>query len=315
MNISRLSTTYSYLQSLDHISNAFENVVRLQEQLTTGKQINRPSDDPAGMQQILRFNSTIQENAQYVKNIDRSKGRLQAASTTLQQVEDMLTEMRDLALSASSVTTSSAERNAYATQVDLMLDHLVNLVNTRYEGKFLFGGTQTVSGGLPLSAPFNLQYDSNGVVSGVAANPRGINELVFINVTRGVRDSINISGSAPFQPNGYKGTGDMFDSLIRLRDALKNNNPDAIKGLQNELTGVIMQVTEQDTVVGAKINRMEVSQTTLKALAVDEKAQKSAVEDIDYAKLMIEFSTAQTLLNATLSATSTVLQNSLMNFI
>ena len=98
MSIYRLSTNYTFLRSLNTVSDAFERIVELQEKMVTGKQINRPSDDPPGMEKIFSFNTSIKQNEQFIRNIDRSIGRLQIASTTLQQVEDLLIEVREIAL-------------------------------------------------------------------------------------------------------------------------------------------------------------------------------------------------------------------------
>ncbi|MBU1863482.1 MAG: hypothetical protein KKH94_07475 [Candidatus Omnitrophica bacterium] len=315
MGVGRISTNYAFIRSLRNISDTFVRLDGLRERMNTGKDINRPSDNPTGMQQALTLGSSIRANEQYQKNINSALGRLNLTSTTLTQVEDILIELADIATTAASEITSSAERGGQVKEVELLLEQIVHLANTRHQNKYIFGGTNTVSGARPLSQPFNIQYDSNGYISGVVQNSRGIDTLVYTTILQGVRDSMNISGSVAFQPNGAQQNGDIFDMLVNFRRNLQNNDITALQRTEQNIQNALGQVLQQNTIVGAKINRVEISYDTLNVVNLNETDEKSLVEDSDYAKLLIEYSTAEVMLNASLSATSTLLQNSLINFI
>ena len=141
MNIGRISTNFSYIRSLDNIQSTFTKLSDIQEKINTGKEINRPSDDPVGLQKVLALGTSIKENQRYVENIDLGINRLNAASSTLGQVEDVLLEINDILSISSSDAATSAERAGYVSQVDLFLKQLVNLANSSYQGKFIFDGT------------------------------------------------------------------------------------------------------------------------------------------------------------------------------
>jgi len=315
MSISRISTNYAFIRSLRNITDSFLNLDELREKLNTGKEINRPSDDPVGMQKVFALGTSIRENECLQKNIDSGLGRLNAASSTLEQVEEILLDIIEIATSSATTVATSAERAASAQEVEVLLDQLVNLANSTHGGKFIFGGYNTVTGAFPLSSPFNAVLGTDGFISGVVQNSCGINMLVFTDILPGVQDSVNISGAAPFQPNGQGQVGDMFNVLVNFRQNLLNNDVDALKVSQQEIEDALTTVIEQDSLIGAKINKLEIAQDTLNVMTTNEKEAKSNIEDADYAQLLIEYSQAEILFNTTLSATSTLLQNSLINFI
>lgn len=300
---------------MQSIKDTYKNLDELREKMNTGKEINRPSDDPTGFQKIRSLGGSIRENQRYLENIELGVGRLNAASTKLQQVEDILIDLNSLVAVSASDAATSAERTGYVQQVDMFLEQIVKLANSQYQGKFIFGGVNTTSGTCPLSMPFNMRYDADGFISGVVQNPRGINTLVNTTILPGVQAAVNISGAAPFQPNGAGGLGDIFNVLITIRDQLRSNDVEGLDDSQKLLGDAVAQVTQQDVIIGAKTNILEISKNTLDTTIVNEKEARSRVEDSDYAKLLIEYSTAEMLFNSTLSATSTLLQNSLINFI
>ncbi len=265
----------------------------MREKMNTGKEINRPSDDPVGLQYVFSVGTSIKENEQYQENIDRILGRMNRTSSTLESVEELLMEISDVAAVSASDSSTSVERAANAQQVEVILEQLVHLANTSHQNKFIFGGVNTVSGSQPLSLPYNVQYNPNGYISGVVANPLGINTLVNTTILPGVRDSLNISGAAPFQPNGAKGAGDIFNVLATFRNNLLNNDVEALRASELQVENALNQVIKENTIVGSKIHKLEVTNDTLEATITSEMAEKSAVEDADYAKLLVEFSTQE----------------------
>ncbi len=315
MSISRISANYAFVRSMHSITDAVSRLDDVREKLNTGKEVNRASDDPTAMQKIYSLGTSIKKNERYIKNIEKVLGNLNATSTSLSRVEDILIELNEIANLSSSNGATSAERTAHMQQVELLLEELVSLANNKHEGKFIFGGTNCISGTCDLSKPYNIVEDSDGYITGVIPNPNGINNLINTTIMSGVTESINISGSAPFQPNGQGGEGDIFNVVINLRNALRDNDIDAIKNISSNIDDAINQVLNQEIVVGAKIGRLETQRDVLDSSIINEMEAKSSVEDADYAKLLIKYSTLETLFNSTLGATAKLLQNSLMSFI
>lgn len=315
MTVGRISTNYAFIRSLNNINDSFWQMDTLREQLNTGKRINRPSDDPTGMQKVLAFNSSIEDTERLQRNINNATGRLNATSSALERVEDVLSDMIELSLTADSTASTSAERGAQAQQVQMLLEELVDIANTQYRGKYLFGGVNTVSGSCPLSDPYNIQYNADGEISGVVPNPRGINGLINTSVTPNTSLAMNISGSLPFQPNGAKGDGDVFNIALQMHSALISGNAEDLRNYQKQLESALENAVEQNTIVGARINRLEKTDEMLTTFKTNEKEERSQVEDADYSSVYSEYTKAELLLNTTLQSTASLLQQSLLNFI
>jgi len=313
--VNRISTNYAFIRSMRNLNDITLRMDAMRQEMATGKEVNRPSDDPVAMQKIFSFGSSLKLNERLQENIDLGTDRLEAAGSRLEQVEEILLELIDVVTQAGSSITSSAEWAVHATQVELWLGELVNVANSAHQNKFLFGGVNTVSGTSPQPLPYNIVLRGDGFISGVVPHTNGINNLVSTTILPGVRDTINISGQAPFQPNGQGQTGDVFNVLVNLRDSFRSNDIVGIRASEQQLTDALETVMTQNTIIGSKVNKMSVGKDSLEAMEIEETAARSRVADAEYAELLLKFSTAELMLNTTLSATSTLLQNSLINFI
>jgi flagellar hook-associated protein 3 FlgL len=311
----RVSTNYTYLQSLQNIRTSQDNYLKLQQKMTTGYEINKPSDDPVGIQQVLNYTNRIGANEQYQRNIDYSQGFMQITSTTLQSIEDLLLDIKQIAQDHRSSVVTSAERSAVAETVESLLEELTQLANTKYMGKFIFGGTNTLSGTNANAKPFNLTEDAEGYVTAVTRNPNGIDDLVKKEVREGYLAAVNLSGSVPFMPNGEGSTGDIFQVVMNLRDHLMQNDAAALDGDAELLQDAINQVLEQDAKVGVRENSFQIIRDQLGNENVNTKDIRSQINDVDYAALLIEFNTAETLLQTTLQSAAKLMQLSLVNFL
>ncbi|MBN1493730.1 MAG: flagellar hook-associated protein FlgL [Candidatus Omnitrophica bacterium] len=311
----RVSTNYTYIRSLRDIKTSQDNYLALQEKLVTGQEINKPKDDPVGIQQVLNYTNRIGANEQYQRNIDYSQGLLQVTSSTLQSIEDLLMDIKQIAQDYKTSVVTSAERASVATTVESLLEELVQLANTKYAGKFIFGGTNTLSGTAPGSSPFNITEDADGYITAVTRNARGIDDLIYREVREGHLKAVNLSGSAAFMPNGEGLSGDIFQVVMDLRDNLRQNNIAALETDINLIQDGIDQVLQQDVKVGVRQNSFEIIRDQLTNENINNKDIRSKINDIDYAALMIEFNTAQTLLQTTLQSAAQLMQLSLVNFL
>ena len=125
------------------------------EQGSSQKKINRPSDDPAGTYRVLTTRVDISNTAQYKENVDTAKGWLNLADDILsKQTATVLTDLKALAEQASTGTYTAEQRQIMADQARQYFGQLLNLANTEYEGKSIFGGHR---------------YDVNAFEEGLAA--------------------------------------------------------------------------------------------------------------------------------------------------
>ncbi len=118
-------------------------ILMLQEQVTTGKKINRPSDDPIGQAEIINFDKSLEASNQYLRNIDRLESYVVASDTVIQTVQDQLHRARELAVQGANATNTAADRTIIAQEVRQIYDQLIALANTNHEGAYIFSGNET----------------------------------------------------------------------------------------------------------------------------------------------------------------------------
>lgn len=141
----RITNTMLVSLLLHNLNRSRERLIRHQIQLSTGKRLTRPSDDPSGTFRSLKYRSNLRDIDRYQANIDNSVSWLSMTDSVLNDISDALVKARGLAMRGASGSTGEPERSALAHQVDQLLQHLLDLANTQFEGKYIFGGTETLT--------------------------------------------------------------------------------------------------------------------------------------------------------------------------
>lgn len=139
----RISLVQVFTQGLRGILDAQSQVYKTQNQLSSGKRVLQPSDDPAAAAQILQLNQAQADVAQYKKNIDGATNSLEYEDTQLSSVTTLLTRVRELAVQAGDGSLTKADRQSLATELSTRMDELAGLANTRNaSGEYIFAGFQ-----------------------------------------------------------------------------------------------------------------------------------------------------------------------------
>jgi len=142
----RIATSTFYDRGLAAINLAQSNLSKTQQQISTGHRVNTAADDPIAATEILRTNSNLASNSQYISNQGTAQQLLGQTDSTLGQVTSLLQSVRTTIVSANNGSLSDSDRAALATELSGRLDALVSLANTQDgDGKFLFGGYRSDS--------------------------------------------------------------------------------------------------------------------------------------------------------------------------
>ena len=140
----RISTNLFNQRGLSGILDQQSGISSIQQKIASGKRINKPSDDPMGSSQVLRLRQAKSLTEQYQRNITQLINRQTMEEDVLSGVEGSLLRVRELALQANNSGLTDPDRQAIATEVELRLDELLGLANTRdSNGEYLFSGFQT----------------------------------------------------------------------------------------------------------------------------------------------------------------------------
>ncbi|MBM4417051.1 MAG: flagellar hook-associated protein 3 [Chloroflexi bacterium] len=283
------------LSSLQSNTQRFD---RFQEQVATGRRILRPSDDPTGAVTSLLIRSNDTDLAQSQLNLDLAEGWLNATDVALQDLSTIIQRVRELAVQGASETLSANETDALANEVDHLLDHAMQMANTRYGDRFIFGGfnTRTTPFEFLDSAKTDWQYN-------------GDNGEIQRAVAPGIKLTINTTGDRVFPQ--------VFDVLIGVRDDLRAHNQEALSldrlgELETVHDDVLDGLLGQ---VGSKGTRLDLTRAQLSALRLNNANVLSQVEEVDMSEAIIRLNAQQSALQASLATGARIVQASLIEFL
>jgi flagellar hook-associated protein 3 FlgL len=134
---SQLATSRLLFQ-IHHDQNA---ILRLQTQLSTGRRIERPSQDPGAAIRALAAQRHLEYREQLDTNLKAADTILTASESTLAQAQSIITEMRGIAVLVADTTLSAAEVDAYANQIEAAIDKMVQIGNSKFRDQYIFGGS------------------------------------------------------------------------------------------------------------------------------------------------------------------------------
>jgi flagellar hook-associated protein 3 FlgL len=266
---------------------------RLQEQLSSGRQLNRPSDDPAGTVSALRFRADLRRGEQLVRNADDGIAWLATADSALTDALAALGRARELALRGINDSMGAEDRAAIAAEVDGLADHLVGLANTTYLDRPIFAGT----------SPSAQAYDAAGTYLGDAGK-------VDRTVLDGVDVRVNVTGPEAFGAPGADVFAALKDIALHLR-----TDPSQLAGDVAALDQRTVTVKNALAQVGARYHQVEVMRDRTEVAGLDTRSALAEVESVDLPQTIMELSMQEVAYQAALAATARVLQPSLLDFL
>ncbi|HEX5052298.1 MAG TPA: flagellar hook-associated protein FlgL [Planctomycetota bacterium] len=184
----RITQNMLYSQALRDVQGGLGRYSRLQQEVASGKRINRPSDDPAGALRILPLRSDLENLDQLSNNVALARENLDTGAASLEDASALMQRVRELTTQASNGTLTSIDRRAIGAEVEQLLGQLVGIGNSRRGDRYLFGGTETGD------APFEIVTDGGGT----RVVYRGNRESLEIEVAPGVTTKLDVPGDQIF---------------------------------------------------------------------------------------------------------------------
>ena len=290
------------------LQSALAALSKRENMLATNRRINAPSDDPGGTSQAMTIRSRKTANEQFQRNIDAVRNTLTSADSTIQGVVDYLQQAKDIAIQGANDSTDSVGRQALGAQIDQILEAEVVLGNTRApSGMMMFGGQETKT------VPYTVTRNVNGNITAVTLNPRGVNGSIPAEVSEGLTIQQSVSGDTVF--GQLSATTNVFDTLIRLRDALNTNNTVAVGAELDNLSTAHDVATSASVTVGTRLGWLDDLEGRLKDESLVFSSSLSRVEDADMAQAATELRQIQNSYDGGIAAGARLLQQSLLDFL
>jgi flagellin-like hook-associated protein FlgL len=311
MNVRVTSLTQTN-NAIGYIQLRNADLSKYQDQVSSGLRVTKPSDDPAAFPEISQAKTASARLDAYSQNISSATSTLNAGVSTLQDVNDLLVQARQIAQQGADAATNGdqSQRDALATQVDGLIDRALRDANAQPDGKSIFGGTATNT------PPFSVATtDAQGRPATIAYN--GATQRTRVLTGPGQTVDTRYVGSSVFQQPG----ADVFQSLIGLRDDLRNTNLTG-PALNTSLNQRLGTVDAARTAIGDATGEQSSNLATLQSLSSLNSDTQTATEnrlgdlqDTDYATAVVKMKEQQTALQAIYATTVQMLQPGLLNFI
>lgn len=269
-----------------------------QQELSTGRRVNQPSDDPSATAIAIGIHWQGAQDDQFTRNISSVRGMLQTADSTMSSVVTALTQAVTLGVQAGSSALSASDRATLSTQIQGVSTQLIALANTSYQGSYIFAGTnsgQPAYVANPLS-PTGVTYQGNAATNQVE-------------ISKGQSVSVNLPGSQIFN----NPSTDVFAALTNLAQAAQTGN--GVPAAVTQLKAAFDHVTSQRTFYGSQLTQLDTTEAYLANDKVQLASQEKTAVGIDLAQAATDVQRALTARSAILAAGGKIQNISLLDFL
>ena len=299
-------TTRSVLSDLNRIA-AQQDLTR--RQMSSGKAITKPSDDPYGAARAMSLRTDLAGVKQHQRNVEEAQSWMSATSTTLSSITDLAQKARELTVQGATDTLSQSGRDAIADQIDQLIAGMKQEGNATYDGRYVLGGSRTntppYDSTLTKTDP---SVTTNDAYSGDAASQ-------LREIGPGVTIAVNVHGDEVL--GGASGSsGNLLGVLRDIATHLRSGDTAALGG--GDIKAVSDQIDNLLAVqarVGAGMNRLDTASSRLAQIEESTTSMLSNTEDADMAEVITSYSTQQAVYQSALNAGARIVQTSLLDFL
>ncbi|WP_123042224.1 flagellar hook-associated protein FlgL [Cohnella candidum] len=294
----RVTQSMMHGQMIRNLNRNYQQMSVLQDQLSTGRKINKPSDDPVGITYALRYRSELSMNDQYQRNITEATSAVDHVDTVLDQINDLYSRVKELTVRGVSDSSPAEARNAIGQELDGIYKQLVTLGNDQVSGKYIFNGQKTTTAPYEMATAGTKDTDTADVVLPLAP---------------GVDIATNISGNEVF--GSSTDSDNMFKLVKQIRDAMNANDPVTAGQAMNQLDSRLNKFLGVRSEIGARANRIELLDNRNQALTDTLNGLSGKTEDADIAQTIMDLKTKENVYQAALSTGARIIQPSLVDFL
>jgi flagellar hook-associated protein 3 FlgL len=291
----------------------------LQNQLSSGKQVNSLGDDVTAATEILGLRRGVAQIEQFDRNIEGARASMEPIEASLSSLTDVIIRLRELAVSADIET---GEFDKIKPEVEQLFEEVLRIANTNVGGRYIFAGFDTdsvpftkvgsfVDGVVDTSVPPEpyAQYNGDNGVQQIQ-----IGESTTVNAS--VTGRVIFFGSSDGDDTPDGNNVDIFDVIRDFRNRLEDPNTVGIPAdVTGSLDAALNQVLQVRGTVGATLNRLDITKSQLQDLKLTLETQRSVIEDLDLIEAATRLANLENTFQASLAVTARIIQPSLLNFL
>ena len=296
MRVSSAQTAALMVQCLQSNYAEYSEVA---EQMSTGLRVNSPSDDAVSYTRLQSLSSQQAKITQYQENIETAESMLSASETQFSSMNDVMSELRQLAVQAGNGTYDSDDLASIAEEMQSLLDTMVDLANaTDSDGTYLFSGSNSDDAAISVDSSGNYTYQGDDYQLSVV-----------------VSEGVTVAASENLSDIFFSDGGNFFNDMSELISGLSSSD-DVSTLVSDMLTSIDDTATDLNTAIssiGARSNELDALNSAHAETLLYSESLSSEIGDMDYSEAAVRSEELLTTIEATQSVISKVLGLSLFD--
>jgi flagellar hook-associated protein 3 FlgL len=294
----RVTFQSTFRNGLFDVSNAAERLATNSTQVSSGKKMQAPADDPGAFAGGVRERTEMATLDRYITSGDSVGSRLSVVDSVLSDIITEIEAAQSAGAAGRSTVITQAQRDATALQITGIRDSVMRSLNTQYQGVHIFSGGQSntapYAAGPPISS---YQGDAN---------------VISVDVTRGRSVQVTFDGSGIAQGSA---ANDIFTTLTNLANAVQSGNMAGIDASIAEVNAAHDRATTAQSRVGTDIAGLAEDHNRLDELRRAADSRRSKFEDANLAESISAMQQSTQAYNAALAALGKAGQLSLLDYL
>ncbi len=270
------------------------------QEVSTGRTVNLPSDNPSSEAAMIAENSRLASVDQYTANSDSLKDALNTASSTLSSVVSLLQRAVTLGTEGANGTMNQTDLNSISAEVSGIKSQVISLANTSYAGQYLFSGTASST------APYKVDSTDTTLV-----DYAGNSQQNEVQIGTGLSVKANLPGSSIFTQSD----SNVFTALQSMVTALDNGDATAVGTATNAVSTALNAISTAQVFYGNTVNELTSNETFLSEEKVNITTYQDTLVAADTATAATDLTQSNTALTATIEAAAKISQVSLLDYL
>lgn len=296
------------IQFLANLQTLNQETQQTQEQISSGKTLNQPSDNPGELGDVLELESELGNVNQVSQNLTQVTDQANTAESALEQATTLLDQANTLGEQGSNSTVSASTRASLSQQVEQVMSELVSITQTQYDGQYVFGGDNATQ------APYQLDLTS--------AN--GVDQLNTSQSTSVVQDATGVTFSVSQtaqqifddrNPDGSYANDNIFLALNNLRIALANNDQTGITNALSSLQLGQTHLSESLQFYGGVQDQLQNASDVASKFQLQYQSSLSSLTDTNMATAAVALTQEQTAMEAALQSNASMPKTTLFDLL
>ncbi len=277
-------------QTLLDLNNDQEQINQISQTIASEKQLSTPSDDPYTWAQSMNVQQVVRQYNSIQSNISFATGFGQTTSSALSQLSDLVSQAKQVAISATSANEPGAG-SELASEVGGILQQALTDTNTQYNDQYVFAG-----------APISIDSSTGDVTYNGDSTPINVRTNIA-GGSSGNTSTVNVTGSDLLTYTSGGTSCNVLNQIWQLKQALANGNTTAITNSITTLSDAFDHINEESAIVGTNLSELSTQSSAISSVLTTTQSELSNLQDTDMTQATTHLQQVQTAYQAALDVT------------